>query len=375
MNSMHADFKTFWNIVTQVWNEGYAGIPVGQMLLSLIIFTGFMLLRRIVTQVILRRMERMAGNTKSSLDNHIVAILEAPIQLLIFALGVFFATRPLGLDGWSADLSDKLVRGLISVTIFWSLTRAVDPFAEIWNSKTDHRAQTLWEWAARALKIGFVILGTATFLEIWGIEVAPLIAGLGLFGVAVALGAQNLFRNLIAGALIIAEKRFGPGDWILAEGIAEGTVVTIGFRSTMIRRFDKAPVHVPNTELSDRAVTNFTAMTHRRIRWMIGVEYRTTAAQLREIRDGIESHILNSKEFAKPPEVPTFVRIDSFNDSSIDILIYCFTKTTNWGEWLKIKEAFALEIKRVVEDAGSSFAFPSQSIYVESMQDAISSES
>ncbi len=183
---------------------------------------------------------------------------------------------------------------------------------------------------------------------------------------AVALGAQDMFKNLIAGLLIIGERRFQRSDWIKVDGIVEGTVERINFRSTTVRRFDKAPVHVPNTELSDNAVTNFSAMTHRRIYWKLGVEYRTTVDQLRQIRDAIESYVLGSDEFAHPPEVSTFVRVDSFNDSSIDFMLYCFTKTTDWGEWLEIKERLAYKIKDIVEEAGTGFAFPSQSLYVES---------
>jgi MscS family membrane protein len=130
-------------------------------------------------------------------------------------------------------------------------------------------------------------------------------------------------------------------------------------------KFDKAPVYVPNAKLSDNSVINFTAMTHRRIYWMITVQYCTTVEQLRRIRDGIEKHILDSEDFAKPPEVPTFVRIDRFSDSSIDVMVYCFTKTTAWGEWLAIKEELAFKIKEIVEGAGAGFAFPSRSIYIE----------
>ena len=144
----------------------------------------------------------------------------------------------------------------------------------------------------------------------------------------------------------------------------------IGFRTTTVRRFDRAPVYVPNARLADNAVTNFTRMSHRRIRWMLGVEYRTTLEQLREIRDGIERYILDSDEFANPDEVATFVRIDSFNDSSIDILLYCFTRTTVWGEWLEIKERLACRIKEIVEGAGAGFAFPSRSLYLENTGDA-----
>jgi MscS family membrane protein len=108
-------------------------------------------------------------------------------------------------------------------------------------------------------------------------------------------------------------------------------------------------------------------MTHRRIYWMIGVEYRTTVPQLRRIRDEIEDYVLTNPAFADPSEVSTFVRIDRFGESSIDIMLYCFTITTNWGEWLEVKEALAYKIKEIVEGAGSGFAFPSRSLYVEAL--------
>ena len=222
-------------------------------------------------------------------------------------------------------------------------------------------------WLIKAINVALIFIGTATVLEIWGIKIGPIIAGLGLFGVAVALGAQDLFKNLIAGILIIAERRFNPGDWIKVDGEVEGTVEIIGFRSTLIRQFDKAPVYVPNAKLSDSSLINFSQMTHRRIYWMIGVEYRTSIEQLRTIRDGIDAYIHASDHFDTSPAISTFVRIDRFSNSSIDLMIYCFTKTTVWGEWLAIKEALACEIKRIVETSGAAFAFPSQSLYVETL--------
>jgi MscS family membrane protein len=108
-------------------------------------------------------------------------------------------------------------------------------------------------------------------------------------------------------------------------------------------------------------------MTHRRIYWVIGVEYGATVEQLKEIRDSIENYVTSNANFAPADEVATFVRIDSFNASSIDILLYCFTRTTKWGEWLKIKEELAYKVKEIVEGAGTGFAFPSRSIYVHAL--------
>ena len=264
-------------------------------------------------------------------------------------------------------IADNLIRSLIIITIFWSFFRLVEPFSFLFKGLESAFSREMVEWLMKAIKAAFAFIGAAAILETWGIQVAPLLAGLGIFGVAVALGAQDLFKNLIAGLLIIAEKRFGNGDWIKVDGVVEGTVEKIGFRSTRVRRFDQAPVQVPNSQLSDQAVTNFSMMTHRRIYWTIGVEYRTTVDQLRQIRDGIEDYVVNNPDFVDPSEISTFVRIDQFSDSSIDIMLYCFTVTTNWGDWLEIKETLAYKIKDIVEAAGTGFAFPSRSLYLESM--------
>lgn len=282
-------------------------------------------------------------------------------------IGAFLALQFLDLEDRFQDIADKFIRSLITAAIFWALYRAIKPLSNLLTRLEKLFTAVMMDWLVKAVKVLIGFVGVAAVLEIWGIQVGPILAGLGLFGVAVALGAQDLFKNLIAGILIIAERRFNKGDWVRVDGVVEGTVEQIGFRSTMIRRFDKAPVYVPNTKLADNAVTNFTAMTHRRIYWHIGVQYNSSIEQLKTIRDGIEAYVLGNAEFAQPSEVSTFVRIDKFSDSSIDIMLYCFTNTTNWGEWLEIKERLAYHIKDVVEGAGSGFAFPSTSLYVESM--------
>jgi len=106
-------------------------------------------------------------------------------------------------------------------------------------------------------------------------------------------------------------------------------------------------------------------MTHRRIKWAVGVEYRTTVDQLKYIRDEIEAYLWASPDFAKPPATALFVRVDTFNASSIDFLIYTFTNTTNWGDWLELKERLALEVMDIIEKAGTGFAFPSRTVYMQ----------
>jgi len=366
--------EELWQLVVGVWQTGALGYDIGHFLTALIIFFGFYLLRGLFTRFIFSFVDRWVADTETKIDDYLHEALSDPLRTTFIIVGVFFALDYLALEGTAADLARYLVQSLIAFTIFWALHNAVKPLSLLLRELERVLTHEMVDWLVTGVRWAVILVGAATILQIWGIQVAPIIAGLGLFGVAVALGAQDLFKNLIAGLSILIEKRYRKGDWILVDGVVEGTVESIGFRSTTVRRFDKAPVYVPNQKLSDAAVTNFTKMTHRRIYWKIGLEYRSTLGQLREVRDNIEAYLMASEEFVKPPEVPLFVRIDAFNDSSIDIMIYCFTRTTNWGEWLEIKERFAYAIKEIVEEAGTGFAFPSQSIYVEAIPEMIAAQ-
>ena len=365
-----ASFSDFWDLVVEVWQHGVFGVDIASALIALVILAVFLWIRNLFTRFVMMGLRRATDRTTTDIDDRVLEALSAPIRFIPVVMGVFFATSILAVGESVAAFFHNINRSLVVFTLFWGLFKIVGPVGHMLLSAQVFFTKAMVDWIIKAARVAFVILGAATILELWGIAVGPIIAGLGLFGVAVALGAQDLFKNLIAGLFVIGERRFNVGDWILVDGVVEGTVEQIGFRTTTVRRFDRAPVFVPNARLADNAVTNFSRMTHRRIRWMIGVEYRTTVEQLREIRDRIERYIHDNDDFANPAEVSTFVRIDAFSDSSIDILLYCFTRSTVWGEWLEIKERLAYEIKQIVEDSGSSFAFPSRSLYLETLPDA-----
>ena len=358
--------ERFWQIVVDVWNEGVFGIDIGHILAAIILFLVFVAVRNPISRLVLNRLHSFATRTRAPFDDAMVGALDAPIRFIPVVFGAFVAFEILDLSGNLADLGYRVIRSLVAFIIFWGLYNLIAPVSVLLGRLREIFTSVMVEWLIKAIRVAVVFVGAATILQVWGIAVGPVLAGLGLIGVAVALGAQDLFKNLIAGMLILIEKRFSHGDWIFVDGVVEGTVENFGFRSTLVRRFDKAPVFVPNAMLSDNAIVNFSRMTYRRIFWKIGVLYSTSVDQLREIRDRIERYVLESEDFADPsPDVSTFVRIDSFNDSSIDIMLYCFTRTTAWGEWLEIKERLAYFVKETVEEAGSGFAFPSRSLYVE----------
>lgn len=367
MQGVIGNFEDYWELVKDVWQTGVLGHSIGDILVAVAIFGFFYVLRGLFTRFVLAIADRWVERTETKLDDYIRDAVKSPLRFLFLALGFFFATEYLDFGDTAGLITENLNRSLIVIAIFWALYNCVGPVSQ--GIKRLERVLTpeILDWLIAGAKTAIVLIAIATILQTWGIQVAPIIAGLGLFGVAVALGAQDLFKNLIGGMSILIERRFGFGDWIKVDGVVEGNVERIGFRSTLVRQFDKAPVYVPNQHLSDNAVTNYTAMTYRRISWIIGVEYRTTHEQLQRIVDDIRSYIETTDDFVQPPLAPLFVRIDSFGASSIDIMVYCFTRTTVWGEWLAVKEALAYRIKQIVEGAGTGFAFPSRSIYVETM--------
>lgn len=365
-----AELLEFWALVLDVWDHGVYGIKLPQILAALMVFLIALMVRSLFTRYVLGALTRLSERSATTVDDSVIEAMREPLRFVPVLMGIFFASRVLELSEGAEAFVYNINRSLVAFTLFWAFFRISTPAGNALTRSSRLLTSAMGEWLVKFAKLIFVAIGAATILELWGIAVAPIIAGFGLFGVAVALGAQDLFKNLIAGLFVLGERRFETGDWIQVDGVVEGTVLQIGFRTTTIRRFDRAPVYVPNSRLADNAVTNFSRMSHRRIRWMLGVEYRTTLEQLREIRDGIERYILESDEFANPDQVATFVRIDSFNDSSIDILLYCFTNTTVWGEWLEIKERLACRIKEIVEGAGTGFAFPSRSLYLESTGEA-----
>ena len=367
LNQLWMPFVDFWAITRDVLDNTAFGTSFGRILIAVLVFAFLMIARGLFACFIIGWLKRAVKQTRNQIDDRMVEALEMPLRFIPVVLGFFIATEVLQLEGTFDTLALRLTRSLIVFTMFWGAIALVEPISLLFGRVRDVLTSTMRDWILKAVKILLGVVGAAAVLQLWGIEIGPLVAGLGLFGLAAALAAQDLFKNLLSGVLIIAEKRFNPGDWIRVEGVVEGTVQSIGFRSTMVRQFDKAMVQVPNAKLADTAVVNYSEMSHRRIYWKIGVLYDTTADQLREIRDGIEAYILGDEAFAKPEDVATFVRIDSFNDSSIDIMVYCFTKTTVWGEWLAVKEQLAYRIKEIVEGAGSAFAFPSRSLYLEAV--------
>ena len=356
-------FNNFSDLFFSVWSKGIHGIDIFQILIGIGIFFIFLIFRGIISKVIIKRLENLSKRTSNKLDDTFVHAMVGPARFLPIVIGFFIASYYMSFGEEGKVAIDTINRTLITVLIFWVIHQIVEPVSYILSGLDKMLTRELIGWIIKSLKILIFILGTAAVLELWGIKIGPIIAGLGLFGVAVALGAQDLFKNLISGILVLVEKRFKIGDWILVEGTIEGVVEKIGFRSTVIRKFDKSLAIIPNFQFAENSVVNISETTNWRIRWSITLQYDTTVAQLKKVREEIENYINKSEDFSQ--SVGVAVRIEKFSDSSIDLLVRCFTASNSWSDSLLVKERLAIAIKEIVEGNKASFAFPSQSIYIE----------
>lgn len=357
--------KAFNKYFFDAFEKGSLGISIIEILLVLFFFVTAIIIRGLFAKLILFKIKKLVNKTGNLVDDHLFDSLVPPLKLLPILFVFIFISLLVDTQSQLDFILEKINRSFTTIFVFWILHQSLVPFSKAFQKLEEILSKELVVWLTRSLKYLIIFLGIVAILEIWGIKIGPIIAGLGLFGVAVALGAQDLFKNLISGILIIMEKRFKLGDVIEVPGHAMGTVEYIGFRSTLIRQFDTTSISLPNFVFSDSAILNYSQREYRRINWIIGLTYETTTEKLRTICQEIERHIKENKNFIVNDEYQLFVRVDKFNDSSIDILIYAFVCTNDWSEYLSIKEELAYTIKSIVQKNQSSFAFPSQSIYIE----------
>ena len=356
----------FIAIVSDVWNRGFLGVDLGSIISSLAVILIAFLFRGFIISVILNSLGRLADKTESKIDDEILNALRKPIGLIPITVAIYICTLILPISGVVGDIATNIVKAFVVFTIFSALSNSVKPiFAAL--STSAWLTASMQMWLERASRFLVWVIGVGIILDIFGIQIGPLVAGLGLFSVAVALGAQDFFKNLIAGILIIGEHRFQPGDRIEVTGELHGIVETIGFRSTVIRTFDTAPMTIPNKDLSDVKVINHGEMINRRINWKINLIYSTSVEQLEAITINIKKYILDSDDFTSDPELDPVVRVVELGASSIDILIVGYADPMGFAAFNKVKENLIFNIMKIVKDNSSEFAYPSTSLYVESM--------
>ena len=351
-------------IIINVWNQGLLGIGVTEIIVSLLIFIAGAITRAFFVGSVLKRLERLTDDTESEIDDVLLESLKKPLGYIPITVAIYFIAIYLPLSGMAELFATNLIKAMIAFTIFSALANSVAPVFQAFTNSTI-LTESMTKWLERAARVIIWVVGIGIIFDIFGIQIGPLVAGLGLFSVAVALGAQDFFKNLISGLLIIGENRFQPGDRIEVPGQIHGMVEDIGFRSTLIRMFDTAPMLVPNKDLSDVSVINHGNMIYRRISWTINLTYSTTQKQLSMICNQISKYIESNDQFIENPNQESFARTEELAASSIDLRVLCYSNPVGFTDFSKIKQNLIFEIIKIVRTNGSEFAYPSRSIYIE----------
>ncbi len=357
-------FVEFFSLINEVWSTGIRGVGVLDLIICLTILIMSLFTRTLLNTVVLNRIATLADKTESEFDDEVVESLRAPFGIIPLAFGLYLITAYLPLTGSLDDVATNLVKMLVIYTIFSALANLTKPLFALLGDAT-WMTPAMGMWLSRVSGVMIWIVGITMMLDVWGIEIGPIIAGLGLFSVAVALGAQDMFKNIIAGIFIISEKRFQHGDRIRIGDGLHGIVETIGFRSTQVRLLDTSPVFVPNTDLSDAQVINHQNMDYRRIFWTVNLVYSTPADKLKKICSEISDHINTSEDFAINPGQENFAKVTELGSSSIDITILCYLDVIGYTEFSQVKQDLIIKIMEIVKDNDSDFAFPSRSLYIE----------
>lgn len=319
------------------------------------------------------RLAGLAKRTANLWDDALVYAGKRPFSLLIYGEALLISARILQPHTTAVVFSDETMglaqQLLLVLTVTWFMFRLVKGFELAWihqcrlNNK-DFDITTV-SVLGRIVRIAVIVTGVLTVLSILEIPISGLLAAGGVGGIAVGLAARDLLANFFGGLMVFMDRPFSVGDWVRSpDRDIEGVVQKIGWRVTTIQKFDRRPMYVPNAVFTTITVENPSRMTHRRIFEHVGLRY-DDFEQVRSIVDQIRSMLKAHIDIAADQTL--IVHFNHYSASSLDIMIYCFTKTVDWIEYHRVREDVLLEIGRIVERYGAEIAFSTQTLKIDAL--------
>jgi MscS family membrane protein len=357
--------------VIDFFKSEFLGIAIWRYFSCLIIIMVGFVAKRIAAAVFLR-MAKITEKTRVKFDNIIIIALSKPLEWAMSVGGIFAAIHILPIPEEPVNIA-KFVDALFIVAlvylITWICVRLVEGFCNLWEEKAEKTKTKLDDQLVpivrRSSKVFFYIIGVVLVLQNLGYSVVSLLAGFGIGGAALAFASKDAIANLFGSIIIFLDKPFQIGDWIEV-GDIEGTVEDVGLRTIRLRTFANSLITIPNARFTNTAVNNWSRMKKRRIKMTIGVHCSASPEKIEELVLKIRKIITEDEKLHHDFFLVNF---DKFGPYSLDIFIYCFTRTTNWAEFLQAKQEFMLDIMRAVYELGLDFAFPTQTVHVESLPD------
>ncbi|MDA3052387.1 mechanosensitive ion channel family protein [Campylobacter sp. JMF_01 NE2] len=392
------NFKSAIDSINEISPIKDRRINFGKIVLISVIMLFFYSLRRVLANLIyfvFKIINRSTAIDKETIKEQVVATIKRPLGVLLIAysidisLVIFFYPAPVPIRFAS-------ILSIIYVILWaWVIIEIIDGYGIIvlGNIAKKGVRKDVINLVIKILYIIVVIIALLLILKRLGFDVSAILASLGIGGLAIAFATKDIIANFFQSIMLLFDNSFSQGDHVVV-GDIEGTVVETGFRKTTIRTFDNALVFVPNANIMAQNIKNWNRRkVGRHINIIVGVTYSASSEQLRkcieDIKEMLKAHpriaqsgdsATNSRDFRMRSRQNMVsiddlagykstmnVVLDSFGDSSVNILVYCFTKTVMRDDYLQIKEDILFKIMQIVENNGLEFAFPSQSLYVEKL--------
>jgi len=357
-----------WKLYFSVWlQKEIAGIALWQILMAVfLIFIGLSF-KKISDHIFEKRLIPFLKKTRTDIDHLFFEALSKPLGFIILLAGIAgaFAVLPLPEKPNINGCVFVCLKIIAAIIVIWFLFRIIDIslkyIARIANRTESKLDEQMLPFISKAVKIVIFLMLALWVLQLSGYNISSLLAGLGIGGLAVALGLQDTLSNFFGSISIFADRPFIVGDMVKI-GEIQGTVEEIGFRSTRIRTLEATLVSIPNKTVANSVIDNLSRRSKRRVEQTIGLTYSTTAEQIEKVVSSIQEIISRDEEV--DPEI-VLVNFSNFGDSSLDITIIYFIKSADFREYLAVKERINLAIMRKLEELGVSIAFPTRSIYIE----------
>jgi MscS family membrane protein len=340
---------------------------LGDLLAAFGIILAALLLRGFLTRILFTRLKELASRSRMEYDDRIVAALEKPGELLVLVFGVFFAFAVLPLQSEWQRIIGLAFRGAIMLLVFWGALRLVDVMVDALTAALGTRASdgAIHGFAPlikRTTRIFLIVVAVVMVVDNLGFDIGGILATLGVGGLAFAIAAKDTVANLYGSIALILDRPFKVGDWIQVGNDVDGDVEEIGLRSTKVRTWPKTLISIPNAVLANEKINNWSRMPKRRVKQVVGVTYETPPDTMTAIVDDIRE-ILRHDEGVNQEFI--LVNWTDFGSSSLDILVYYFTKTTKWLEYMEVRQRINTKMAKAIAARGSSVAFPTRTLYLE----------
>ena len=335
---------------------------------SILLLIALVLLRRPLARLIVGAVSRLLSHLTSELGPKTQTRLQRASEVLLVALGVLAFVQALEFPPFVGDMLKNAVATVAIIAVFATWYEMAESFISILKTGDFQDVALEADWTTRVTQFAIVLFGITAVLKIWNVDISGALTGVGVLGAGLALAAQDLVRNLIAGMTNQREKRFVVGDAIEVMGSFIGTVKRIDLRSTLVLGFDQVPHHVPNADLSNSIVKNYSRMVNRRVLVTFRLLLSSSREQIEQVRKGLERYLHDSGDFVLSDDAPKYVHIAEIGESSIDVLFYAWTHSGAYSDYLAVCDRLALSAKELVEKAGTELAFPTQTVHLQSAE-------